>query len=333
MRFLIVGFGSIGRRHFRNLLTLGQKDIIFLRSQKSTLDTGELDGYRVEYEIEKALSHKPDAVIIANPTALHLDVAIPAAKAGCHLFFEKPIAKSLDKIPDLKEALEIGGGTAVTGFQFRFHPGIQKIKDLLNKNMLGEVVSARAHWGEYLPDWHPWEDYRKSYSAKKTLGGGVVLTLCHPLDYMNFFFGDVSSVYGFTRMVPSLEIEAEAAAEIGIQYKSGAIVSVHVNYIQRPPSHTLEIIGDQGTIQWDNSDGIVHHYQVEKGFWQTINPPADFERNSLFLAEMRNFIGVIEGREKPVCTLEDGIRAQELVNAVYKSNQEKRMINFDKVRF
>ncbi len=331
MRFLIVGFGSIGRRHFRNLLALGQKDIVFLRSQKSTLNTGELDGYRVEYDIENALSHKPDAVIIANPTALHLDVAIPAAKAGCHLFFEKPIAKSLEKIPQLKEALEIGGGIAVTGFQFRFHSGIQKIKNLLIEHAVGEVISARAHWGEYLPDWHPWEDYRKSYSAKKTLGGGVVLTLCHPLDYMNFFFGGVSSVCGFTRMVPSLEIETEAAAEIGIQYISGPIVSVHVNYIQRPSSHRLEIIGDQGTIRWDNNDGIVHLYQVKKGDWQTFYQPEDFERNDLFLSEMRNFLGVIEGKETPVCSLEDGIRAQELVTAVYQSNKEKRIISFDKV--
>ena len=331
MRFLIVGFGSIGRRHFRNLLALGQKDIVFLRSQKSTLNTGELDGFIIEHDIEKALSHKPDAVIIANPTALHLDVAIPAAKAGCHLFFEKPIAESLEKIPDLRKALHDGGGIAVTGFQFRFHPGIQKIKDLLNRHALGEVVSARAHWGEYLPDWHPWEDYRQSYSAKKTLGGGVVLTLCHPLDYMNFFFGEVSSVYGFTRMVPSLEIETEAAAEIGIQYQSGPIVSVHVNYVQRPSSHTLEIIGDQGTIRWDNTDGVVHLYQFEKGVWQTFYPPEDFERNSLFLSEMRNFLAVIEGKEKPVCSLEDGIRAQELVTAVYKSNKGNRIINFDKV--
>ena len=252
-------------------------------------------------------------------------------KPAAICFLKNRLQNPWTKFRNFKEALEIGGGTAVTGFQFRFHPGIQKIKDLLNKHALGEVVSASAHWGEYLPDWHPWEDYRKSYSAKKTLGGGVVLTLCHPLDYMNFFFGEVSSVYGFTRMVPSLEIETEAAAEIGIQYQSGAIVSVHLNYIQRPSRHTLEIIGDQGTIQWDNSDGIVHLYQVEKGVWQTFNPPEGFERNSLFLSEMRNFLGVIEGKEKPVCSLEDGIRAQELVTAVYKSNKENRMINFDKV--
>jgi predicted dehydrogenase len=329
MRFLIVGFGSIGRRHFRNLLTLGQKDIIFLRSQKSTLNTKELDGYVVEYDIEKALAHKPDAVILANPTALHLDVAIPAAKAGCHLFFEKPIAESLVKIPDLRKALDDGGGIAVIGFQFRFHPGIQKIKNLLIENAVGGVISARAHWGEYLPDWHPWEDYRKSYSAKKNLGGGVILTLCHPLDYMNFLFDKVSTVFGFTRMVPSLEIEAEAVAEISLRYQSGTIASVHLDYVQRPPSHKIEIIGDQGTIRWDNSDGIVHFFQAESGIWLTFNLPEGFERNDLFLSEMRNFLSVIEGKEEPVCSLDDGIKVQEIVEAVYQSNDEKRIISID----
>ncbi|HSM26144.1 MAG TPA: Gfo/Idh/MocA family oxidoreductase, partial [Anaerolineaceae bacterium] len=128
MRFLIAGFGSIGRRHFRNLLTLGYKDIILLRSNKSTLDTSELDGYIVETNIDAALAHEPDAVIISNPTALHLDVAIPAANQGCHLFFEKPISDSMDRIPELKDALRIGGGKAMTGFQYRFHPGLIQVK-------------------------------------------------------------------------------------------------------------------------------------------------------------------------------------------------------------
>ncbi len=108
MKFLIAGFGSIGRRHFRNLLALGQKDILFLRSNKSTLETGELDGFIVENALEKALAHQPDAVIIANPTAYHLDVAIPAASQGCNLFFEKPISDSLERIDEIKIALKRG---------------------------------------------------------------------------------------------------------------------------------------------------------------------------------------------------------------------------------
>ena len=163
MRFLITGFGSIGRRHFRNLITLGYKDIILLRSNKSTLDTSELEEFLVETSLDAALEHKPDVVVISNPTALHLDVAIPAALQGCHLFFEKPISDSMDRIPELLDALKIGGGKVMTGFQYRFHPGLKQVKTWIEDGLIGNVISASAHWGEYQPGWHPWEDHRKSY--------------------------------------------------------------------------------------------------------------------------------------------------------------------------
>src|SRR3989304_4854720 len=150
----------------RNLLTLGEHDSVLSRSNRSTLPTDELADFPVETDLRAALAHKPDAVIISNPTALHLEVAIPAAESGAHLLIEKPIAHSLHHIPDLENALRRGGGQALTAFQFRWHPALQHAKDLLAEGAIGNVVSARAHWGEYLPRWHPWEDYRQSYSAR-----------------------------------------------------------------------------------------------------------------------------------------------------------------------
>ena len=136
MKFLIAGFGSIGRRHFRNLLALGERDIVFLRSQRSTLPDDEIAEFSVETEIAAALAHRPDAVIIANPTALHLDVAIPAAEQGCHLFIEKPVSHSLARIDELQAALVCGGGKAFMAFQYRFHPGLQRIQTWLSPNFL-----------------------------------------------------------------------------------------------------------------------------------------------------------------------------------------------------
>src|SRR5512140_1907619 len=92
MKFLIAGYGSIGRRHMRNLLALGQKDILLYRTHRSTLTEEELAGFTVETDLRAALDYHPDAVIISNPTALHLDVAIPAARQGCHILMEKPVA-------------------------------------------------------------------------------------------------------------------------------------------------------------------------------------------------------------------------------------------------
>src|SRR5215211_1230100 len=123
MKFLIVGLGSIGRRHFRNLIALGEKDIILLRTRKSTLPDDELAGYPVETDLQQALKkHRPEAVIVANPTSMHLDVAIPAAEVGCHILLEKPVSHSLDRLEDLQNAAQKSGSRILVGFQFRYHP-------------------------------------------------------------------------------------------------------------------------------------------------------------------------------------------------------------------
>lgn len=328
MRFLIVGYGSIGRRHFRNLQTLGETDIVLLRSHKSTLDTAEIAHLPVETSLEKALAHQPDVVLLTNPTALHLDAAIPAAKQGCHLFFEKPIAESMERIPELVEALKIGGGKAFTAFQFRFHPGLKKVKDLISGGAIGQVVSARAHWGEYVPGWHPWEDYKNSYSTREDLGGGVIRTLSHPLDYMRWLFGEVACLSSFYLPVAALDVSTEAVAEISLLFKNQVLGSVHVNYIERPGQHSLKIIGDGGTIRWDNADGAVHLYSVEQGNWQRFDLPDGFERNDLFLAELRNFLTYLKEDQPCACTLEDGLQAQRLIEAAFLSGQNKEVICF-----
>ncbi len=237
MKTLIAGLGSIGRRHFRNLIALGEKDIVLLRSHRATLPDDELTGYPVETDLAEALrKHKPDAVIISNPTALHLDVAIPAAKAGCSILMEKPISNSLDRVDQLESALKKGGGQLLVGFQFRFHPMLQKAKQLINEGAIGKPLSFHVQWGEYLPNWHPWEDFKQSYAARPDLGGGVVLTLTHPLDYLRMSLGEADSLWAFTGAL-NLKLEVEDAAEIGLKMANGAIGSVHVDYNQQPPSH------------------------------------------------------------------------------------------------
>jgi predicted dehydrogenase len=319
-KFLIAGYGSIGRRHFHNLLSLGEKDILFLRSGHSTLQDDELRGYTVETGLEKALAHKPDAVIVANPTALHLQTAIPAAEAGCTLLLEKPVSHTLDGLDELEAALKRGGGRALVGYQFRFHPVLGRIRQMLEEKTLGQPLSARAHWGEYLPDWHPWEDYRQSYSARADLGGGVVVTLSHPLDYLRWFFGGTQTVSAQVGNLSSLELAVEDYAEITLGFPS-VQASLHLDYYQRPPRHQLEIICEEGTIRWDNADGSARVWSVKSGQWQTIAPPEGFERNDLFLAELRHFREVIAGKSEPLCTLADGRAAIELCQAVYESSR------------
>ncbi len=328
MKTLIAGFGSIGRRHFRNLRALGVNDFVFLRSRRSSLPDDEIAAYPAETSLEAALAHQPQAVIVSNPTALHLDVAIPAARAGCHLFLEKPLSHNRERVDELQAAVAQGGGRVLVGFQFRYHPGLRQVKTWLAEGAIGRPLSARAHWGEYLPGWHPWEDYRRGYSARQDLGGGVILTLCHPLDYLRWLLGEVTGLWAFIGQESDLELEVEDNAEIGLRFAGGGLGTVHLDYNQRPPAHRLEIIGTRGTIRWDNADGAARLWRGDSSAWDVILPPDGFERNDLFRAQMRHFLAVTRGEEAPRCTLEDGIRALELALAAHRSAREGMLMRW-----
>jgi predicted dehydrogenase len=312
MKFLVAGIGSIGRRHINNLLTLGEKDIILFRQNKSTLPDTELNNFPVETNIESALNHKPDAVIVSNPTSLHLDVAIPAAEAGCHILLEKPISHSLDRIADLKSAVKRGKGQILVGFQYRYHPTLQIAARIISDGHIGNPVYIHSHWGEFLPDWHPWEDYKNSYASRKDLGGGVILTLCHPFDYIKWLLGKSRIVWAQTANLGNLGIQVEDVAEIGLKFSNGAIGSIYLDFIQKPASHYLEIIGTDGTINWNNSNGALSVYDKKNSNWEYFSPPNGFERNWMFLEEMRHFLKICRNEEFPCCTLDDGIDSLEI---------------------
>jgi predicted dehydrogenase len=341
MKFVIAGLGSIGRRHLRNLVALGERDVILYRTHHSTLTDEDLVGFSVETELEAALSHKPDAVIISNPTSLHLDVAIPAARAGAHLLLEKPISHNMERVVELEEAIVEGGGRILVGFQFRFHPGLVKTAELIKQGAIGRPLSSRAVYGEYLPGMHPWEDYRNSYSARKELGGGVILTLCHPLDYMRWLLGEVSELWAFVRRLNDFEIQVEDTVEIGLQFESGAVGSLNLNYNQIPRSQHIEIIGVNGTLRWENDTGAVSFSRAQdsiswgdgSGDWKTYGVPDNFDRNDMFLAEMKHFLEVMKGEAQPVCSLNDGRKALELALAAHESGRNGQLIKLSHQAF
>jgi len=330
MKFLIAGLGSIGRRHFRNLISLGEKDIILLRSHRATLPDDELVGYPVETNIHEALKkHKPDAVLVANPTSLHLDIAIPAAQAGCAILLEKPISNSTERLDELQSAVTKNGAKVLVAFQFRHHPGLLQAKKLIVEDEIGRVVSAHVHFGEYLPAWHPWEDYRQGYAARADLGGGVVLTQCHSLDYLPWLVGDVKSVWGMMDKISDLEVDVDDTAKIGLRFVSGAMGSLHLDYNQQPPSHHLEVIGTKGSLQMDFADGAVRIYRAEKKAWESYPLAAGWERNVMFMEEMRHFIAVARGEAESICPLQDGVRVSKLIEAIQISSREGRSVQLD----
>jgi predicted dehydrogenase len=327
MKYLIAGLGSIGRRHFHNLLSMGERDILLYHTHHSTLPDDELAGYPIETDLRAALAYMPEAVIISNPTALHLDVAIPAAYCGCHMLIEKPVSHSTARLDELKQAIEQNHNQVLVGFQFRFHPGLQQLKKLLDERAIGEPISACAHLGEYLPSLHPWEDYKQGYAARPELGGGVVLTLSHPLDYLRWLLGEVQSLSAFTSHL-GLNMPVEDTAEITLHFANGALGSVHLDYIQHPPSHWLEIIGTMGNLRWDNADGVTRLTKVgldgKAVSLKEIYPPEGFERNWMFMDELRHFRAVLNGDAEPLCTLHDGEMALRLALAA----RQQQMTHF-----
>lgn len=322
MKFVIAGLGSIGRRHLRNLCALGEKDIILLRTHQSTLPDKELEAFPQVSKLEDALSHCPDAVIISNPTALHLEVALPAAEAGCHLLIEKPLSHTLQAVDQLQQIVTQNKLQVLIGYQFRFHPVLEQIKEIIESGEIGFPISAHAHWGEYLPSWHPWEDYRLGYSARADLGGGVVLTLSHPLDYMRWLLGEIVRVLALTANISPLDLEVEDTAILGLTFENGWIGSVHLDYVQQPPRHYLEIIASHGSLHWDYSEGIARVFNVRQGEEYCLTPTTYFERNDMFLAEMRHFLEVIRGEAQPRCSLQDGVRALQIALAALESSKK-----------
>jgi len=344
MKFLIAGLGSVGRRHMRNLVALGEKDIVLYRTRKATMPEDELAGYPIETDLREALKkHKPDAVIVANPTSLHLDTAIPAAEAGCHILLEKPISYSTERLDQLEKVVKKSGSKVLVAFQFRFHPSLIKAKQLISDGEIGRVISAHVHFGEYLPAWHPWEDYRKGYAARADMGGGVVLTQCHALDYLPWLVGKVKSVWGFTAKLSDLEVDVEDTAKIGLRFESGALGSLHLDFNQQPPSHRFEVIGTKGTLKWDLSNGATRIYRASPeslaistgmgikagGEWEAYPLADGWERNLMFLEQMKHFVAVVRGEVEPICTLDDGVWVMKLISAVHQSQNTGRLIELD----
>lgn len=304
---LIAGLGSAGRRHLRNLRALGCGEFVFYRTFQSTIDDSIDDRWPSTSDLGEALARRPGIAVVSNPTAKHVEVATAAAQAGCHLFIEKPLSHSLDGCRELAEVARQRGLTTMIGCQFRFHPLLISLRNQVQAGRIGEPLGARAEWGEFLPDWHPWEDYRRSYSARDDLGGGVILTLIHPLDYMYWLFGAVDDVQASIRSVPSLETQSpDDWAEITLRFASGLVGQVHLDYVQKPPVHRLWVWGERGRATWDFHAGTLE-WLANDGSSQLETVADDFDRNTMFLDELRDFLDAVQQGRQSAIPLEQGI--------------------------
>ena len=317
-------------RHLKNLKFVSEGDIIACRTRKKSIRKLE-DKYHIKTysDIAEALNQKPDAVLVTNPTSLHIQSALSAAKHGCHIFIEKPISNTLDGIDELIDIVHKKNLVVLVGCNLRFHPCLQFIKKLLDEKRIGKVVSVRVQIGQYLPDWHPWEDYRTMYSAQKSLGGGIILDAIHELDYIGWLLGDVTQVFSFSDKLSDLDIDTEDVAEILLRFKTGAIAEVHLDYIQRYPSRSCEIIGDEGSIILDINKGTVKVYTAEKMEWEVFEQPNNYDINQTYIDEIIHFINCIEGKEEPLIGVTDGLEVLKIALAAKKSAKDGRIIKIN----
>lgn len=316
-KFLFVGCGSIGRRHIRNLKNLTHCEILAYRVRKESLGDFEKEfAIQSYYDLAEALDQKPDAVFVTNPTSLHMTVALKAAQRGCSLFIEKPLSHSLEQIDEFVRLCERKKLIVLLGYNMRFHKSIKLIKKIAENGELGQIISARSHYGGYLPEWHPWEDYRRMYSSKRELGGGIILDATHEIDYLYWLLGDVTEVKSFCGKLSKLEIDTEDTAEILLRFKEGPFGSVHMSYAQRPEFRRCEVIGTSGTVVWDQHRKTVDLYTTQKMRWESFPEGENYDTHAdMFVEEIKHFLACLEGKEKPIHTLHDSKRILEIALA------------------
>ncbi len=318
--FLILGCGSIGRRHIANLSALGVKDFILLDKDESRLReaaAGLCSPVMVK-NLSKALEARPFAALICLPTSLHLSFALRLARKGVHLFIEKPLSMSLEGVDELSEMVAKKGITAMMGMCYRFHPVMQAIKERLDSGIIGTVYHVNYFGGFYLPYWHRDEDYRLEYAARAELGGGVLLTSIHGLDNLRWLFGEVSEVKAFMAKLSPLQMDVEDMALGVMRFCSGTYVSWQSDFLQQADQHRMVIVGEKGTMRFDVLKGVEEINIGNGGKWKTRRIP--FDVNSMYVREMECFLSALDEGLPVEAGLTEGIKTLELAMKVRESS-------------
>lgn len=317
VKALVVGYGSIGRRHVRNLAEFDCIDEIIVYTTIKT-DFAGTGGKKITFIDASILplsdackNLKIDFAVIANQTYKHIDTAIILAEKRFDLFIEKPLSHSLEKIDILEDISRTGGIRIFLAYNMRFLPAINYIKDQLSRNAIGDLYFARIEAGSYLPEWRNNAHYTDSYSSKRECGGGVGLDLSHEVDYMRYLFGGPSSWKTSKSRVGNLAIDSDDVFEGMYKYRQGFICTIHLDYLQRTPKRRIHIAGSDGYIICDIAEKWIElcagknvARTTEEGF---------FRMEDTYIAEMRSFIENKNSGTGSDAAINDGIRVLRLL--------------------
>lgn len=308
MKVMMVGLGSIGKRHVKIIKSLyPDTDIYAYRSEKKEENTNK-ENIKFIYDINKAFSYKPDIAFITNPTSLHIDLALLAAENGCNLFIEKPLSNRLDNIEKLINLVKKKELITLMGCNMRFNSVILHIKQCIDEKLFGDVLSFNINCGSYLPEWRPWQDYTKSYSASKDLGGGVVLDLIHEIDYAKWIFGDFIKMRSIVDKISDLSIETEDYADIIVKTSRGIVGTIHLDYYRKISRREIEVVFKNGILIGDLINNTLSLISKEKN--QVLN--FNFDRNFMYEEQIKYFFECIRGQKKTFNDIEEGYNVLKL---------------------
>jgi len=309
---LVCGVGSIGGRHIQNLRQMGFENIILYRRPGSKI-VKQFETLPNFTSLEAALAMNPSIAFICNPTSLHLSTAITCAKSGCHLFIEKPLGSSLEGVPELQKVLRNTGKKCYVGYMMKFHPCIKRIDTWIKQDLLGDLIHGTFHWGEYLPNWHPYEDYRISYAGQKSMGGGPVLTLSHDIDLATHIFGSVENFVCMSNDNSDLEVDTEHLVTVLMRFKGGSTASINLNYLENPPRRFINIVGNKCKIEFDYYQSkVVLYNQKDAAILDQLDMGDVFDRNQLFVDQLDFFMNDFVREDNETNNLESSLNVLKL---------------------
>jgi len=317
------GVGSIGQRHIQNLKSLGVSKVYVYDPNPDLVDEVSKKHEVIPVKKEDVWSKEYDIAFITNPNSLHLDTALEAAKHGCHLFIEKPLATSMEGLGELIELVREKNLITIVGCNMRFHPGPKKVKQLLEEQTIGRVLSGHVETGSFLPAWRPLQDYKQSYSARKDLGGGCVLDCIHEIDLACWYFGIPEDVKSYVFNTGFIGIECEDTSDILMKYEEGFSCFVHIDYIQQTYERKCRIVGEKGTIWWDINKQEVTLYIAEDKTYVPYSHPVDYDLNQMYIDEVRHFLDCVSKKEQTTNNIYD---AEEILRVAFKVKEDSGLI-------
>ncbi len=324
MNVLVVGLGSMGRRHLRNLRRLLPSADITVGRRRANGEAPPAEADRVVFSLDDALAARPRVAVVAGPASTHMETALPLAEAGAHLLIEKPIAHSLDGVDALVECCRGRALVLMVGYTFRFYRPLQLMREA--RARIGRLIAVEATVAQYLPDWRPGRDYRQTPSARAELGGGVLLELSHEIDYVRWLAGEVTAVTGRVATVRDLELDVEDTADLVLELESGVTASLHLDMVARMPVRLARLIGEEGTLTLDLRAHELRHYAADSGAWSTLHAAPKTDHNDAYVDEVRHFLDCVDSGSAPSVGAEDGRRVLEIALAAKRASRERRRI-------